>query len=286
MREDRLSAHIRTSVDGALAEDVGGGDVTAALIGADARTEATVVCRETAILCGRAWFDRVFDVLDPAIRIDWHAEDGARLAPSDAVCTLTGAARAMLTGERTALNFLQTLSGTATAAHRYAAAVAHTRCRILDTRKTLPGLRLAQKYAVRCGGAVNHRIGLFDAILIKENHIIACGGIDAAVSRARADNPALPVEVEVEDLAELNEALSAGADRVLLDNFSLEDLRQAVRLTREGGTGASLEASGGLEMEAVVAVAETGVDFISVGALTKHLRAVDFSMRFGAGFAS
>jgi nicotinate-nucleotide pyrophosphorylase (carboxylating) len=283
MHEDSLSAHIRASVEAALAEDVGGGDVTAGLIGADAQTQASVVCREDAVLCGRAWFQRVFAVLDERIRIDWQAGDGDRLAPGTTVCTLQGPARPILTGERTALNFLQTLSGTATAAARYAAAVAHTPCRILDTRKTLPGLRLAQKYAVRCGGAKNHRTGLFDAILIKENHLIACGGIMAAVARARADNPSLPVEVEVENPDEVRQALAAGADRLLLDNFPLDALREAVHLTREAGTGATLEASGGLEMDDIVAVAETGVDFISVGALTKHLRAVDFSMRFRAG---
>jgi len=283
MQDESLSAHIEASVAAALREDVGSGDVTAALIGADTRTQATVVCREEAVLCGRAWFERVFAALDDTVVISWRADDGERLAPGDVVCNLQGPARPILTGERTALNFLQTLSGTATTAARYAAAVAHTRCRILDTRKTLPGLRLAQKYAVRCGGAVNHRIGLFDAILIKENHIIACGGIAAAVSRARAGNPSLPVEVEVEDIDEVNQALAAGADRLLLDNFSLDALREAVRVTREAGTGATLEASGGLEMADIVAVAETGVDFISTGALTKHLRAVDFSMRFSAG---
>jgi len=282
MQEDRLSAYIRASVDAALAEDVGGGDVTAALIGAEARSRATVVCREDAILCGRAWFDRVFAVLDGTVRIEWRADDGERLAPGETVCSLDGPARPILTGERTALNFLQTLSGTATAAARYAAAVAHTGCRILDTRKTIPGLRLAQKYAVRCGGAVNHRLGLFDAVLVKENHIFACGGIRAAVARARAENPVLPVEVEVENIDELREALAAGADRLLLDNFPLGALREAVRVTRDAGTGATLEASGGLEMDDMAAVAETGVDFISVGALTKHLRAVDYSMRFDA----
>src|SRR6056297_1203555 len=203
MQEERLSAHIRASVDAALAEDVGAGDVTAALIDAGARSRATVVCREDAILCGRAWFDRVFAVLDGTVRIEWRADDGERLAPGETVCSLDGPARPILTGERTALNFLQTLSGTATAAARYAAAVAHTGCRILDTRKTIPGLRLAQKYAVRCGGAVNHRLGLFDAVLVKENHIFACGGIRAAVARARAENPVLPVEVEVENIDEL-----------------------------------------------------------------------------------
>ncbi len=283
MQEDRLSAHIRASVDAALAEDVGGGDVTAALVGTGACFHATVICREDAILCGRAWFDRVFAELDESIRIDWQAGDGDRLAPGETVCSLEGPARPILTGERSALNFLQTLSGTATTAARYAAAIAHTGCRILDTRKTIPGLRLAQKYAVRCGGAVNHRMGLFDAVLIKENHIIACGGIEAAVSRARADNPALPVEVEVESIDELRKALAAGADRLLLDNFPLDALREAVRITRDGGTGATLEASGGLQMDAITAVAETGVDFISVGALTKHLRAVDYSMRLRAG---
>ncbi len=278
--EKILAEDIAASVDRALSEDVGTGDVTADLIPPGTRAHASVVCRDEAILCGRAWFDRVFARLDRGIDIDWHAADGQRLAPGDRICTLAGPARPILTGERTALNFLQTLSGAATAAARYAAAVAHTRCRILDTRKTLPGLRLAQKYAVRCGGAVNHRVGLFDAILVKENHIIACGGINAAVRRARERSPGLPVEVEVEDAGELREALTAGADRVMLDNFDLAALREAVAITRAANTGAMLEASGGLEMEDIVAVAETGVDFVSVGALTKHVRAVDFSMRF------
>jgi nicotinate-nucleotide pyrophosphorylase (carboxylating) len=278
--EKTLAEDVAASVERALAEDVGSGDVTAALIPPQTRARASVVCRDEAILCGRSWFERVFAQLDDHIEIRWQIADGDRLAPGERVCTLDGPARPILTGERTALNFLQTLSGTATTAARYASAVAHTRCRILDTRKTLPGMRLAQKYAVRCGGAVNHRVGLFDAILVKENHIIACGGIDGAVRRARDLSPGLAVEVEVETIDELRAALAAGADRVMLDNFSPDALREAVRVTRDTGTGATLEASGGLEMADIVAVAETGVDFISVGALTKHVRAVDFSMRF------
>lgn len=280
MQDQTLSNHIAASVALALAEDVGSGDVTAALIAPGTRARASVICREEAVLCGREWFQRVFAELDAGIRIEWRAADGERLSADALVCTLDGPARPLLTGERTALNFLQTLSGTATAAARYVAAVAHTGCRILDTRKTLPGLRLAQKYAVRCGGAVNHRMGLYDAILIKENHIIACGGIAAAVATARDRSPGLPVEVEVENLEEVSAALSAGADRLLLDNFDLDALREAVRITRESRTGATLEASGGLQMDDLVAVAETGVDYVSAGALTKHLRAVDYSMRF------
>lgn len=280
MENEALRASIEAGVAAALSEDVGGGDITAALVDPETRARATVIVRESAVLCGSAWFERVFAVLHGEIRVHWERDDGDMLEPGDLVCTLTGPARQILTGERTALNFLQTLSGTATAAARYARAVAHTDCRILDTRKTIPGLRLAQKYAVRCGGAVNHRFGLYDAILIKENHIHSSGGIRQAVSRARKVNPGAPVEIEVEELAQLQEALDAGADRLLLDNFDLQSLRDAVAITCASGTGATLEASGGLEMDDIVAVAETGVDYISVGALTKHVRATDYSMRF------
>ncbi len=258
----------------ALAEDLGGGDLTAALVPQDAVVHAKVFVRETAVLCGSAWFDGVFQQLDPLIEIDWQAGDGDRLAVDQAVCTMRGPARPILSGERTALNFLQTLSGTATRAAVYVDAVAGTDATILDTRKTLPGLRLAQKYAVRCGGASNHRVGLYDAILIKENHIRAAGSIAAALKAAAGVG--VMVEVEVEDLDQLTEALTAGAQRVLLDNFDLGMLRAAV--TQNAGR-AALEASGGVTLTTVRAIAETGVDFISVGELTKDLRATDFSMQ-------
>jgi nicotinate-nucleotide pyrophosphorylase (carboxylating) len=273
------AAVIAESVRRALAEDVGGGDLTAALVPAGARAEATIIARESAVVCGTAWVDEVFRQLDPAIRVAWDVADGARVVADQRLCTLEGAARPLLTGERTALNFLQTLSGTATVARRYADAIAGTNCRILDTRKTLPGLRDAQKYAVRCGGCHNHRVGLYDGILIKENHIAAAGGIAAAVHAARASAAGVPVEVEVENLDEAREALASGADILLLDDFSLEDTRTAVALARAQGR-ARLEASGGIELARLREVAETGVDFISAGSLTKHLRAIDLSMRF------
>ncbi len=268
---------IRQQVGIALAEDVGSGDLTAALIPGDARGYMHLVCREEAVLSGRPWFDEVFRQLDPGIAIQWRYEDGDRIGPDQEVCRLSGNVRTLLTGERTALNYLQTLSGTATQARRYADAVAGTGVRILDTRKTLPGLRLQQKYAVTCGGCHNHRIGLFDAILIKENHIMAAGSIAAALETARAVAPeGVGIEIEVESLQELGEAVENGAGRVLLDNFSIEMLREAVALN----AGRSrLEASGGVDLETVRSIAETGVDDISVGALTKHVRAVDFSMR-------
>jgi nicotinate-nucleotide pyrophosphorylase (carboxylating) len=261
----------------ALAEDVGGGDLTAALIPEDARAEATVISRERAVLCGAAWFDAVFRQLDPRIHIEWGAADGDRVEPNQWLCTLRGPARAMLTGERTALNFLQALSGTATLARRYADLVAGTGATILDTRKTLPGLRLAQKYAVRCGGCQNHRIGLFDAVLIKENHIMAAGSIRNAIATARRLHPGVTVEVEVENLAELEEALAARPDIVMLDNFDLATMTEAVRLTAKR---VKLEASGNVNFDTVRAIAETGVDYISIGGLTKDVRAVDLSMRF------
>ncbi|KPK39977.1 MAG: nicotinate-nucleotide pyrophosphorylase [Gammaproteobacteria bacterium SG8_47] len=268
---------IRRQVEAAVAEDVGSGDVTAELI--DARTQATahVIAREAAVLCGCAWFDEVFRQVDPSVVVSWHATDGDALSAEQRLCTVRGPARALLTGERTALNFLQTLSGTATAARRYAESVSGTGTRILDTRKTIPGLRLAQKYAARCGGCHNHRIGLYDGILIKENHIAAAGSISAAVGRARAIGVGLLVEVEVESLVQLGEALDAGADRILLDNMGPDMLAEAVAIT---AGRAELEASGGLSLHDLRAVAQTGVDFISVGALTKHVQAVDLSMRF------
>jgi nicotinate-nucleotide pyrophosphorylase (carboxylating) len=269
--------YIATQVQVALAEDVGDGDRTASLIEAQAHSTATIICRQHAVLCGALWVAETFKQIDPAIGIEWDHRDGARLAPGDRVCVIAGPARGMLTGERTALNFLQTLSGTATLAARYVEAVAGTRARILDTRKTLPGLRLAQKYAVSCGGAANHRIGLYDAVLIKENHIAAAGSVAAALRRATQTAGGLGIEIEVESLEQLRQALQAGARRILLDNFSLDDLRAAVAFT---AGRARLEASGGVSLETVRAIAETGVDDISVGAITKDVSAVDFSMRF------
>ena len=268
--EQRI-AQIRTS----LAEDLGSGDLTATLVPQDAVVQAKVLVREPAVLCGVAWFDGVFQQLNPSVEIDWQAGDGDRLTIGQTVCVIRGPARPILSSERTALNFLQTLSGTATRAAAYVDAVAGTSATILDTRKTLPGLRVAQKYAVRCGGACNHRIGLYDAILIKENHIRAAGSIAAALKAAAGAG--VMVEVEVEDLDQLAEALDAGAQRVLLDNFDLGMLRDAVA---QNAGRADLEASGGVDMTTVRAIAETGVDFISVGELTKDLRATDFSMQF------
>jgi nicotinate-nucleotide pyrophosphorylase (carboxylating) len=282
---DRLSAplpdpalveiHCRT----ALAEDLGAGgcDLTAGLIPADLHARVELITREPAVLCGRVWFDTVFGLLDSRVRIAWEAADGERIAAGQRLCVLEGPARALLTGERTAMNYLQTLSGTATRARRYADTVAGLPVKILDTRKTLPGLRVQQKYAVRCGGCHNHRMGLFDAILIKENHILAAGSIGAALDAARTANPGTEIEIEVESLAELREALAAGAELVLLDNFDLPALREAVALA---AGRASLEASGGVSLQTLRPIAETGVDRISVGDLTKDLVAVDLSMRF------
>lgn len=262
----------------ALAEDVGSGDATAALV-PNRPVKARVICRESAVLCGRPWFDAVFRELDPMIEVYWAAEEGERLAPNQLVCELAGPAPQLLTGERTALNFLQTLSGTATLTRRYVDAVAGTRARIFDTRKTLPGLRLAQKYAVRCGGGHNQRLGLFDAILVKENHIAAAGGLALAIETARVRHPGLPLQVEVETLAQLDEALALGVTAILLDNFDLPGLREAVDLRDARGSQAELEASGGIALGNVAGIAATGVDRISIGSLTKHVQAVDYSLR-------
>lgn len=276
-----LAAQVRA----ALAEDLGTGDLTAALVPAAQQARATLRTREDAVLCGRPWFEQVFRELEPAITIDWLSAEGGRIAAGSTVCTLQGPARPLLTGERTALNFLQTLSATATAARRYVEAVAGTPVRILDTRKTIPGLRLAQKYAVRVGGADNHRIGLWDAILVKENHIVAAGGIGAAVRAARARSAGVLLEVEVETVAQAAEAFAAGADRLLLDNFPAGRLREAVRLRDATAPRTGLEASGGITLDNIREVASTGVDFISIGDITKNLHAVDLSLRFrfGAG---
>jgi nicotinate-nucleotide pyrophosphorylase (carboxylating) len=276
-------AAIDRIVGAALEEDIGTGDLTAQLVPADSHAQATIITREHAVICGAPWVDAVFRQIDPRVTIDWKVRDGERVRPNQPLFGLSGPARALLTGERTALNFLQTLSATATITRQFVDAVAGTRCRILDTRKTLPGLRLAQKYAVICGGGLNHRIGLFDAILVKENHIAAAGSIAAAVVAARALNSTVLLEVEVETFDELNQALDARVDRIMLDNFTLPDMKRAVQIARQHEHKAvSLEASGNVDASTVRAIAETGIDFISIGGLTKHVRAVDLSMRIGA----
>lgn len=277
MDNNHLPDGIGKTVKLALKEDIGTGDITADLIPETSISTAHVICREAAVLCGTAWFDSVFRQLDAKIEISWQAADGDAIVEKMQICTLKGASRAILTGERTALNFLQTLSATATVARRYAERVKGLPVQILDTRKTLPGLRPAQKYAVRCGGCANHRMGLYDAILIKENHILACGSIIEAVGRAREQHPDIPVEIEVENLNEASAALTAGVDTLLLDNFNLESLRKVVKLNNGR---AKLEASGGITLENIRSVAETGVNYISVGSLTKDIKSIDLSMRF------
>jgi nicotinate-nucleotide pyrophosphorylase (carboxylating) len=272
-----LDTDLLEGVRTALTEDIGSGDITAALVPPQATTTATVICREPAVICGMAWFNAVFAELDTGITVDWQARDGDRVAPDQHICSVSGPAAPILTGERTALNFLQTLSGTATLARRYADAVSGLAVRILDTRKTLPGLRQAQKYAVRTGGCHNHRHGLYDSILIKENHIAAAGSIEQAVRAARAASPGIPVEIEVEDLAQVDAALAAGSDRLLLDNFTASELATAVE---QVAGRAQLEASGGIDLDNIRTMAATGVDMISIGALTKNVNAVDFSMLF------
>ena len=268
--------YVTETVTRALLEDVGTGDLTASLIDSSALASATIMTREAGILCGMAFASEAFRQTDPACQLYWLFADGDSLSAGDELCRIQGPARALLTAERTALNFIQLLSGTATTASLYAARVAHTGVKLLDTRKTLPGLRLAQKYAVACGGCHNHRIGLFDAFLIKENHIAAAGSISAAISTARRAATGKLIEVEVETAEELHQALDAGADRIMLDNFSLEQLCEAVKAARGR---AELEASGNVTDETLVSIAETGVDLISIGALTKHVRALDLSMR-------
>ena len=261
-----------------LREDIGDGDITARLIPADKRAKGRVITRETATIAGREWVNEVFRQVDPSVELTWQVSDGDTVSPDQVLFTMEGPARSLLSAERAALNWLQTLSGVATSCAAYAARVAHTQVRLLDTRKTLPGLRLAQKYAVTCGGCFNHRIGLWDAFLIKENHIAACGSIAKAIEAAHRIAPGKPVEVETENLDELAQALKAGADIIMLDEFSLEDMRTAVVTT---GGKAKLEASGGINANTLVPVAETGVDYISIGALTKNLKALDLSMRLG-----
>ncbi len=274
-----LPADLASQVEAALREDLGSGDVTAALVPAAQQVRGALITREAAVLCGRAWAEETFRRLDARVRITWRAADGERLAADQEIFAIAGPARPVLSGERTALNFLQLLSGTATATRRFVDAVAGTPCRILDTRKTLPGLRSAQKYAVRCGGGENHRMGLYDRVLIKENHIAAAGSLAGAIAQARRAAAGLSVEVEVESLAELEQALSARPDIVMLDDFSLADLRSSVELNAARGTPVKLEASGSVSLESVREIAATGVDYISIGALTKHVRAVDLSMR-------
>ena len=268
---------VTENVRAALAEDIGDGDITAALVAPDARARARIITREAAVVCGRPWVDEVFRQVDAAVRVSWKCDDGERVAAGATLYELEGPAQALLTGERTALNFLQLLSGTATRCATFAALLDGLPTRLLDTRKTIPGLRVAQKYAVRCGGGRNHRIGLFDAFLVKENHIAACGSIAAAIATARRNAPGKPVEVEVETLSQLEEALAAGVDSVLLDNFDLEGMRLAVAIT---AGRAKLEASGGMSESTLRAIAETGVDYISMGTLTKDCKAIDLSMRF------
>ena len=274
-----LPPDLRETVARALAEDVGTGDVTAALIPQAQHARAQVISREEAVICGQPWFSTVFQALSTDVNVAWQVPEGAHITADQTICALEGPAQALLTGERTALNFLQTLSGTATRARAYAKAVDGTGTQILDTRKTLPGLRTAQKYAVRCGGCHNHRMGLYDMILIKENHIAAAGSISQAVATARQRSPELKIEVEVENLDQLRQAIDAGADIALLDNFALAPMHQAVQLN---AGRIKLEASGGVHLENVAAIAATGVDYISVGALTKDVRAVDLTMRFFA----
>jgi nicotinate-nucleotide pyrophosphorylase (carboxylating) len=272
---DVISRQVAT----ALAEDLGAGDVTAALVPESQQGGAPNKARAPAVICGTDWVEATFRHLDPAIRLDWLVHDGDRIVANQPLLRLAGPARPILTGERTALNFLQTLSATATAASRYVEAVAGTGCQILDTRKTLPGLRLAQKYAARCGGARNHRLGLYDMVLIKENHIIAAGSIATAIATARRTSPGIPVEVEVESLEEFDQAVDAGADIIMLDELSHADMREAVSRTRARGSKAKIEASGSVTLDTVRDIAETGVHYISIGGITKHVKAVDLSMR-------
>ncbi len=273
---DYVRPDIQKQVAAALAEDVGTGDITASLIPADSDATATIISREEGVLCGQAWVEEVYQQLEGNLSIQWHQHDGDQLAPGTGFCTLVGNTRKILTGERTALNFLQTLSGTATCVAKYLRLVEGTGVTLLDTRKTLPGLRTAQKYAVLCGGGTNHRLGLYDAFLIKENHIAACGSIGAAVSEARKLHPGKWVEVEVENFDELSQALDTDCDVIMLDNFALSGLRQAVAQTHGK---ARLEASGNISEKTLRSVAETGVDYISIGGLTKHVQALDLSLR-------
>jgi nicotinate-nucleotide pyrophosphorylase (carboxylating) len=279
MNDSLLPNDIAAQVEIALREDIGSGDVTAQLVPITQKVRGRVITREDAVLCGQPWVTETFRTLDPDTRLKWHVSDGARMTAGQVVFEIEGRARPVLTGERTALNFLQLLSATATKARQYIDAVAGTGCIILDTRKTIPGLRSAQKYAVRCGGAQNHRIGLYDMVLIKENHIAAAGSLSGAISTARRTAPGLQVEVEVESLAELEEALAAQPDIIMLDDFSRADMEAAVSLNRSHRRPVKLEASGSVTLETVCTIAATGIDYVSVGSLTKNVRAVDLSMR-------
>ncbi len=277
-----LPTSIIANVKFALSEDINDGDLTANLIPKNNEAQATVICRDDAIIAGTAWFNEAFKQIDTNITVTWFSNDGDRVKKNTTLCKITGNARHILTIERTALNFLQTLSATATETAKYVAAIAHTSCKILDTRKTIPGLRDAQKYAVLCGGGTNHRKGLYDGILIKENHIMAAGSIKNAVQQAKLNHSHIPVEVEVETLDELNQALNAGADIVLLDNMNNEQLGAAVATVKNSKSATRLEASGGVMLNTIAAIAETGVDFISIGNLTKNINAIDLSMRFNS----
>ncbi len=268
---------IEETVHIALREDIGDGDITAVLIPADSVSLANVISREDCVFCGMDWFEEVFRQIDDQVYVEWHVDDGNDVAAGDTICSLSGPSRSLLTGERTALNFIQTLSATATLAAKHARAVEGTGTVVLDTRKTIPGLRAAQKYAVTCGGCQNHRMGLYDAILIKENHILAAGSIASAVERARFQNPGYPVEIEVESIAQLEQAIDVGVDRALLDNFTPDQIRDAVQLSNGK---IPLEASGGITLDNIREYADTGVDYISTGALTKDIIAIDLSMRF------
>jgi nicotinate-nucleotide pyrophosphorylase (carboxylating) len=273
---------VEADVARALAEDIGSGDVTASLL-PDTADIAYLLCKEDAVVCGRPWFDACHRALDPGVRIDWRVAEGDRVAAGTVLATLEGRSRALVTAERTALNFLQTLSGTATTTARYADTLHGTGTRVLDTRKTIPGLRIAQKYAVRAGGGENHRIGLHDTVMLKENHVRAAGSIAAAIAAARAKHPGLPLVVEVEDLAQLREALDAGCDRVLIDDFDRDARREAVRIARSAPYAGRipLEASGSIDLAGLRAIADDGVDYVSIGALTKHVHAIDLSMKLG-----
>jgi nicotinate-nucleotide pyrophosphorylase (carboxylating) len=271
-----LPEDLRDIVDLALQEDIGSGDITASLIDASCQAEATVICREQAIICGQPWFDACFQAFDSSVKVEWLVSEGVEVGPDTVLCRISGAARSLLTVERTALNFLQTLSAVATETQRYASAIQGSRTRVLDTRKTLPGLRSAEKYAVACGGGKNHRMGLYDALLIKENHIMAAGSITAAVKEGKKRYPDKPLEVETENLDEFQEALEAGADIIMLDNYSLEDIRKAVAMNKDR---TKIEVSGNVTLDTISGLAATGVDYISVGALTKSIRAIDLSMR-------
>ncbi len=277
LTRDKLDKDIQATVTNALREDIGGGDITAQLIPAENTATARVISRQDAVICGVEWVNEVFRQVDPELKIEWKVADGDRVERDQELFIATGSARNLLTAERSALNFLQTLSGTATISRQYADMVEGTGVKLLDTRKTLPGLRTAQKYAVTCGGCFNHRLGLFDAFLIKENHIMGCGGIEAAIKTAQTNEPGKPVEVEVETFEELQAALIAGADIIMLDNFTLEEMRESVEFV---AGQAKLEASGNVTDATLRPIAETGVDYISIGALTKHCQAVDLSMRF------